>query len=194
MKCFALWFVLIPALVSAQGAPEASASQEFISGGTIRLHLEAGGYTLTPGDSTKIVVTCNAHSEEQLKRIKVEIKRSITIADVYVSDTPSNNFRATIEIPRRSNLWVRLSAGEMVVEDLEGDKNVRLLAGRIQIDVPHPEQYGHSDASVTTGSIESSAFSVSKGGLFRSFEQRGPGRFRLHVHVTAGEIDLPGSP
>jgi hypothetical protein len=50
------------------------------------------------------------------------------------------------------------------------------------------------DASVTTASIESSAFAVSKGGLFRSFEQRGPGRFRLHAHVIAGEIDLRGSP
>jgi hypothetical protein len=194
MKSLALWLVLIPALVSGQRAPDGSARQEFMSGGTIRLHLEAGGYTVTSSESENIVVTCNAHSEEQLKRIKIEIKRSISVADVYVSDTPSNNFRATIEIPRRSNLWARLSAGEMVVEDLEGDKNVRLLAGRIQIDVPHPEQYGHSDASVTTGSIESSAFAVSKGGLFRSFEQRGPGRFRLHAHVTAGEIDLPGSP
>lgn len=29
--------------------------------------------------------------------------------------------------------------------------------------------------------------------LFRSFEQRGPGKYRLHAHVTTGEISLPGS-
>ena len=62
--------------------------------------------------------------------------------------------------------------------------------GRIQIDIPHPELYGRREASVTTGSIESSAFDVSKGGLFRSFEQQGPGKYRLHAHVMAGEIDL----
>jgi hypothetical protein len=44
-----------------------------------------------------------------------------------------------------------------------------------------------------TGSIESSAFGVSKGGLFRSFKQQGPGKYRLHVHVIAGDIDLRGS-
>src|SRR5271168_5143026 len=204
MKGFGLWLVLlVPGFVLGQQAPDTSgdseqhsaqhpAQQEFVSGGTIRLHLEAGGYTITPSDSANIVVTCRANSEEQLQRVKVEIKRAGSSADVYVSETPHNNFQATIEVPRSSNLWVRLSAGEVVVKDVEGDKNVQVLAGRIQIDVPHPELYGHRDASVTTGSIEASAFDVSKGGLFRSFEQHGPGKYRLHAHVITGEIDLRG--
>ena len=132
-------------------------------------------------------------TDEQLKRVHVEIKRTGGNADIYVSDTPHNNFEATIEVPRRSNLWVRLSAGEVVVEDVEGDKDLRVFAGQIQVDVPHAELYGYRDASVTTGSIDSSAFGVSKGGLFRSFEQDGPGKYRLHAHVITGEIDLRGS-
>jgi hypothetical protein len=194
MKRLGFWLVLlVPGLLHAQHALETSAQQKFISGGTIRLHLEAGGYTIAPADSANIVVTCRAHTEEQLKRVKVEIKPTATSADVYVSETPHNNFQATIEVPRHSNLWARLSAGELDVGDLEGDKNLEVLAGRIQIDIPHPEVYGHRDASVTTGSIESSAFDVSKGGLFRSFEQQGPGKYRLHAHVMTGEIDLRGS-
>ena len=57
-----------------------------------------------------------------------------------------------IEVPLHSNLWARLSAGELNVKDLEGDKNLEVLAGRIQIDIPHPELYGHRDVSVATGS------------------------------------------
>jgi len=198
MKGLVFWLVLlVPGLLHAQGArdtsAQTSAQQKFVSGGTIRLHLEAGGYTVTPVDSENISVTCRAHLEEVRKRVKVEIKRTADSADVYVSDTPHNNFQATIEIPRRSNLWARVSAGELVVEDVEGDKDLEVRAGRIQVDVPHPEQYGHRDASVMTGSIESSAFEVSKGGLFRSFEQHGPGKYRLHAHVITGEIDLRGS-
>lgn len=193
MKRLGFWLVMLaPGLLHAQPALEASAQQKFMSGGTIRLHLEAGGYTITPGDSA-IIVTCRAHTEEQLKRVKVEIKPTSTSADVYVSETPHNNFQAIIEVPRHSNIWARLSAGELEVEGVEGDKNLEVLTGRIKVDIPHPEQYGHRDASVTTGSIESSAFDVSKGGLFRSFEQQGPGKYRLHAHVTAGEIDLRGS-
>ncbi|MGA8341909.1 MAG: hypothetical protein WB781_08225, partial [Candidatus Sulfotelmatobacter sp.] len=68
----AFWIVLLlPGLLHAQHALETSTQQKFISGGTIRLHLEAGGYTITPGDSENIVVTCRAHTEEQLKRVKV---------------------------------------------------------------------------------------------------------------------------
>jgi hypothetical protein len=198
MKGLGFWLVLlVPGLLHAQRArdtpAQTSAEQKFVSGGTIRLHLEAGGYTVTPVDSENISVTCRARSEEVRKRVKVEIKRTADSADVYVSDTPHNNFQATIEIPRRSNLWARVSAGELVVEDVEGDKDLEVRAGRIQVDVPHPEQYGHRDASVMTGSIESSAFEVSKGGLFRSFEQHGPGKYRLHAHVITGEIDLRGS-
>jgi hypothetical protein len=198
MKGLGFWLVLLaPGLLYAQRAPDASmqhsAQQEFVSGGTIRMHLEAGGYTVTPGNSENIVVTCRDPSEEQLKGVKVEIKRAGSSAEVYVSDTPHSNFQATIEVPRLSNLWVRLSAGELVVEDVEGDKNLQLFAGRIRVSVPHAEQYGHRDASVTTGSIEASVFDVSKGGLFRSFEQEGPGKYRLHAHVMAGEIDLRGS-
>lgn len=198
MKGLGFWLVLlVPGLLHAQQALNTSgehpARQEFVSGGTIRFHLEAGGYTIRPGDSENVVVTCHADSEEELERVKVEIKRSGTSADVYVSGTPHNNFQATIEVPRRSNLLVRLSAGEMIVEDVEGDKDVRVFAGRIQIDIPHPELYGHRDASVMTGSIEGSAFDVSKDGLFRSFEQDGPGKYRLHAHLFAGEIELRAS-
>jgi hypothetical protein len=191
MKGLGLWFVLlVPGLLQAQEATERSVQQKFISGAEIRMHLEAGGYTIIAGDSENIRVTYNARNEEQLRHVRVEVKRNPYSADVYVSDTPNGNFHATIEVPRRSNLWVRLSAGELVVEDVEGDKNLEVRAGRIQADIPHPEQYGHRDASVLTGSIAASAFEVSKGGLFRSFEQRGPGKYRLHAHVMTGEIVL----
>jgi hypothetical protein len=194
MKHLSLWLVLlVPSLLHAQNAGGASAQQKFISGGTIRLHLEAGGYTITPGDSENIVVSCSANTEQQLKRIKVAIKPLGASAEVYVSETPHSNFQATIEVPRHSNLWARLTAGELDVKGVEGDKNLEVLAGRIQVDIPQPELYGHRDASVMTGSIEASAFGVSKGGLFRSFEQHGSGKYHLHAHVMTGEIDLRGS-
>jgi hypothetical protein len=192
-----LLVLLVPGLLHAQQVAHASmpppAHQDFISGGLIRLHLESGGYTVTPSDSEKIVVTCRDRSEEEFSHVKVEIKRAATSADVYISDTPHNNFHATIEVPRRSDLWVRLSAGELVIENVEGNKNLELRAGRLQVNVPHSEEYGHRDASVLTGSIEASVFEVSKGGLFRSFEQSGPGKYRLHAHVMAGEIDFSGN-
>jgi len=180
--CLILW---LPMAYAQNSSP--AAQEKFASGGTIRLHLEAGGYTVTADDSDNIVVFKNRDS------VKVEIKTSGSNADVYVTDTPHNNFQATIQVPRRSNLWVRLTAGELVVENLEGDKNLEVRAGRIQVEIPQAQDYGHRDASVLAGSIEASPFDISKGGLFRSFDQQGPGKYRLHAHVMTGEIDLKGS-
>lgn len=73
-------------------------------------------------------------------------------------------------------------------EDVDGNKGLDLRGGRSQVDIPHPERYGHRDASVLTGRIAALAFEVSEGGLFRSFDQSGPGKCRLHAHVMSGEI------
>ena len=177
-------------LYAQKDVPEAAVQQQFAGGGTIRLHLESGGYEIIPTDSGKIAVTYSARSEERLKNVKVAIKASQDLADVYVTNTPNNNFKATIEVPRESNLWVRLTAGDLNVGSVVGNKDLELRAGRLQVEIPRPQEYGHRDASVTTGSIEAGAFDVSTGGLFRSFHQQGPGKYRLHAHVIAGEIDL----
>jgi hypothetical protein len=187
---FAAIVVAPSAFFGQQGNPEASAQQKFASGGTVHLHLESGGYTIAPADTDEVVVIWHARTDSQLKQVKVQIKAAGSRADVYVLNTPRNNFNATIEVPRRSHLWARLTAGELVVGVVEGDKDLELNAGRLEVDIPRPQDYGSRDASVTTGSIEASAFDVSKGGLFRSFRQHGPGRYRLHAYVIAGEIDL----
>ena len=97
-----LLMLLVAGLAPAQTRdPEASVQQKFVSGGTIRLHLEAGGYTISPSDSNDIVVTYRASSEERLKQVKVAIKPSGSTADIVISDTPNNNFSAIIEVPSK---------------------------------------------------------------------------------------------
>lgn len=193
MKFCMIAFSLLTPLASLYAQPnphDAIVQQAFASGGAVRLHLEAGGYTIKPTDLGSIVVTYPANSDGPSKKVKVEIKPSASRADIYVRNTPHNNFQATIEVPRHSNLWVRLTAGQLDIEDVEGDKDIEMWAGRINLAVPHPDAYGHRDASVLAGSLEASAFNLSKGGLFRSFREQGPGKYRLHAHVTTGEIDV----
>jgi hypothetical protein len=192
MRYLAL-LLLTPCMAAGPGTPnEPQAKQPFAPGGYIRLHLSPGGYTITNADADAIQVTYTTPHSDELKKVKVKIQANASSADVSVSDTPHNNFQATIEIPSRSNLHVRMFAGEVVIEGIEGDKDVEVSAGRIEIKIPHPEEYGRRDASVHAGSIEASAFNISKGGLFRSFTQKGSGKYRLHAHVATGEIDLPG--
>src|SRR5262249_22069961 len=135
---------------------------------------------------------CYFRSEERLNRVKVEIRVKDTVANVYVRNTPNGNFRAVIEVPRRSNLWARLTAGEMNVGNIEGDKHLEISRGQMNTSVPRPGASGLRARPSLTGVFEAPAFEISKGGMFRSFHQQGPGKYRLHAHVMAGEIDLRG--
>jgi len=188
-----LLLFLSSGLAAGQQKPlEAQVQEKFAPGGFIRLHLSPGGYKVTGGDANTIIITYTARNSDDLKRVKVKIRTDASTADVYLTDTPHNNFQATIEVPPRSDLRARMVAGEMVIDGVEGSKDVEVDFGRIEVKIPKPQEYGHRDASVRAGSIEASAFDVSKGGLFRSFEQTGPGEYRLHAHVATGEIDLRG--
>jgi hypothetical protein len=171
--------------VAQENPNEGRAEEKFRSGGLIRIHLSSGGYTIRAADSDSIVV-----SFEQPRTVKVGIKTGDSGADVFVRDTPHGNFHAKIEVPRRSDLWVRLSAGELKIEGVEGNKDVEAAAGDVYVEVPHPDEYGHRDASVTAGDLNASAFEISKGGLFRSFHQEHYGKYRLHAHVGAGNLTL----
>lgn len=198
MKSFALFLLLAATCAVAadktEKGPAAQVQEKFAPGGFVRLHLGSGGYRVIDGDANTILVSYNTSNSDELKQVKVKIKTGSASADVFISDTPRNNFRATIEVPARSDLRVRMFAGEVVIDGVEGDKDVEVDAGRIEIRVPKPDDYGRRDASVHAGSIEASVFHISKGGLFRSFDQKGPGKYRLHAHVATGEIDLTQGP
>src|SRR6266568_428109 len=110
------WLVSAAVVFAQQGtehnAGDGTAQEKFVSGGTIRMHLEAGSYTIEGSDSSDIVATCTADTPEQLRHVRVLIRTSGTNAELSVKGTPHNNFHATIEVPRLSNLWLRLSAGD----------------------------------------------------------------------------------
>ena len=190
----AICLLLLTSCLAAaqQKTLEAQVQEKFSPGGFIRLHLSPGGYTITGGEADAILITYTTKNPEELKKVKARIRTSATTADVSVSDSPHNNFQATIEVPPQSDLRARMLAGEIIIDGVEGSKDVEVDYGRIEIKIPKPQEYGKRDASVRAGSIEASAFDVSKGGLFRSFEQKGAGKYRLHTHVTTGEIQLRG--
>jgi hypothetical protein len=111
-------------------------------------------------------------------------------ADLRVFGGPKNNLQVTIEIPSSAMLFVRMSAGDLAVEGVSGDKDIELHAGDLNISVGDAADYGRVDASVTSGNLEAAPFHESHGGLFRSFEKHGAGKYTLHAHVGAGDLTL----
>jgi len=183
--------VLSPILISAQTARsrveevgKSPVAVAFGSGGRIHMNLCPSGIELIGRDNSIRV------SYDREADVKVLLDTDGDRADVKITNCPGNNFRLTIEVPKASALDIHMFAGELNVRDITGDKRVELHFGQLTMEIGKPEDYAHVEASVNSGDIEARAFDVSKGGLFRSFERTGPGKYRLHAHVGAGELDL----
>jgi len=188
MMMSAALVLLLAATVWAQNQPN-RAEQPFSDGGRVNLEMGGGGYEVRAGASDKIVVTYSTEKEEQLKSVEVRFVGGHDSTHLKIHG-PHNNFHATIELPPHTDLYVRLEAGELQLRGVEGNKDIESHAGDLDISVGRAEDYGDVDASVGAGDLNAPAFHVNKGGLFRSFKQHGTGKYRLHVHLGAGDLNL----
>ena len=166
---------------------------DFPSGGELRLYLCPSGVVLRGTDQNKIRVTYQTEDPVDASRVRVSLGRSSNAGRVEMSGCPRNNFRVTVEVPQKSGLYVRMFAGQLEIGNIRGDKDVELHFGQMEISMGKVSDYAHVDGSVNTGQVDAPAFDVSKGGLFRSFSKEGPGRYRLHAHVGAGQLSLTES-
>jgi len=161
------------------------AEKDFVSGGRVEMTLESGDYNIRASSDNRIHVRWNEASGARVK-----LTTNGKSADLRVENTPHNNFHATIEVPALADVRVRLTAGNLEMAGIKGDKDIEANAGNLNISVGSSSDWDEVDASVTAGDVNAPAFQASRGGLFRSFKWKGPGKYRLHVHLTAGDINL----
>ena len=188
---------LIAASFSAPAAAQYSNVEEvgktpveakFSSGGRIRMSLCPGDVHIHGSDDQLLRVSYDAPGS--VSEVRVRMLVDSDHATLRVSGCPHDNFHLTVELPKSTSLYVRMFAGQIDVQQITGDKDVELTFGQMNVDVGQPVEYAHVDASVSSGAIDSDPFDVHKGGLFRSFETSGPGKYRMHVHIGAGQIEL----
>jgi hypothetical protein len=177
---------ITPTTMRAQilGSP---AEKDFVSGGRVEMTLESGDYNIRASSDNRLHVRWN---EASSKGVRVHITTNGKSADVRVENTPNNNFHTTIEVPALTDLRIRLTAGDMSVTGIKGDEDIEINAGDLNISVGSSSDWGDVDASVTAGDLNAPAFNAAKGGLFRSLNWKGPGKYRLHVHLMAGDVNL----
>ena len=196
---FFLAFVLICVAAAGQTAGKGivvsetgkeSFEADFPAGGQLRMHIRSGELKVIGRDENKIRVNYSGKNAGQLSNVKVTLKAVGSNGELHVSGGPHNDFRIEIQVPKNSGLYLRMPAGDLTVDGLTGDKDVEIHAGDMTLGVGKAEDYGHVDASVNAGDLDAGPFGVSKGGLFRSFDKHGSGKYRLHAHVGAGDLVL----
>ena len=166
-------------------------TRPFVQGGTAYLDLSAGEYEITASPDDVIRVTSRNRGRDDVDLI-VTAKGSR--ADVEVDGPSGDGVEVEIQLPRRTNVVIRLSAGELSIYGIEGSKDVSARAGEVRIGVGDANQYRQVNASVRIGELAARAFNVEKGGFFRSFEWTGKGKYDLKAHLTVGELRLDDEP
>src|SRR5438309_16725 len=163
------------------------AEKDFVSGGKVEMTLESGDYNIRASSDNRIHVRWN---EASARGMRVKLTTNGKSANVRVENTPHDNFHAIIEVPALADVRIRLTAGNMEMAGIKGDKDIEANAGNLNINVGSSSDWGDVDASVTAGDLNVPAFKAATGGLFRSMKWKAPGKYRMDVHEMAGDVNL----
>jgi hypothetical protein len=163
---------------------------DFPPGGLLKMRIRSAEIHIVGSDEKKIAVHVGGKKGSDSDDVKAHFERVGDSGELRVTGGPSNEVIITVQVPRSSSLKVHIFAGAVEIKDIQGDKDIELGAGDLTIGVGNAADYSHVDASVTSGAIEAAPFGESRGGLFRSFEKTGSGKYKLVAHVGAGDLTL----
>jgi hypothetical protein len=198
MKSAAIALLAVAALVASPAARSTAVqeslesrelSKPFSPAGRIHLDLSAGDYTIQGTDEPNIRVSWRTRSDRDAARVRMDVRVSGSNATVRTRG-PHSGFRVQVDVPRRSDLDMTLTAGDLRVRRIEGNKRLSMWAGDVTIEVGETEMYRRVDATVKAGEISPRPFGRSTGGLFRSFRWDGKGKYTIDATLFAGDLKL----
>jgi hypothetical protein len=181
--------VVVGSLAYGQTSRGNSIEQPFVEGGMVRLRLASSDYTVRAGANDRIVVEWRANDAAHAKamsKIEAHAARSGNAITIHTKG-PANRARFTIEIPARSDLDLRMRAGDVRIDGVEGNKDIRMTAGDLDVEVL-PASYAYTHASVRFGDLRARPLGISKDGIGNSFDWIGAGKYTLNATMFAGDL------
>jgi hypothetical protein len=183
-------FLCLSALpLHSEGKFTDSLETAFVEGGQITINLSAGEHKISESPDNLIRVSWRVKDEHESKEVDASTDVDGLTATIDL-DGPRNNFHTLIQIPRHSDLTVRLSAGVLEVGNIAGDRDIRLRAGELKIAVEDIHDYATVEGSLWAGDIDSGPFGEEASGLFRSIDWEGEGEQKLRFKLMAGDVQI----
>jgi hypothetical protein len=155
----------------------------------LEIELGSGDYQIVVSSSDSIAVVYEEGKPGDLSKVQVRIGSGHGQNYLKIAG-PKSNFHAVIEVPRKTDLRVRMGVGGLRVGDIEGNKDIEVRAGNLELNALRPQDYAQADFSVRIGDVNAPTFKNVKSGVWRSFRTVGPGKYHLHAHVGVGDLTL----
>jgi hypothetical protein len=191
MKRLLPFLLAIPATITlAQGAGSHERRYELKPDPNwpLAIELSSGDYQIIPSESGSIAVVYQENAPEQ-RHVEVQIGSGHGQNYLKIAG-PKSKFHVVIEVPRKTDLHVRMMTGDLRVGEVEGNKDIEMRAGNLELNAIHPQDYAQADFSVRIGDLKAPSFNASKSGGGSSFRAYGPGKYNLHAHVDVGDLTL----
>jgi hypothetical protein len=154
-------------------------------GHEIAMNLRSGDITISGGSAEMLRVSCTTSRDDSARYLRI----SFAADHLTVRGGSNDDLHLRIEVPQSINLIVRVSAGNVTLSGVSGDKDLELNAGNLIVYVGNPAEYRRTEGSVLAGNLTAGVFGVTKDGLFRSFNQENAtGKYRLRAHLMAGNL------
>jgi hypothetical protein len=190
MKRFLPFLLALPiTIASAQSGHERRYELRPDPNWPLAIELSSGDYQIVPSESDCIAVVYQENNPDDQRKVQVQIASGHGQNTLKIAG-PKSNFHAVIEVPRKTDLHVRMMNGDLHVGEVEGNKDIEMSAGNLELAAIHPQDYAKADLSVRIGDLNVPSIKATKGGLWRSLQTYGPGKYRLHAHVGVGDLTL----
>ena len=189
MKTITLCILLLAAVSSvAQAKPDGTAEKPFAEGGQIRMELGVGDYEIVSGNSDRIQIEWVTGTSSS-GGTPAEIEVNGSKAHITTTDT-SSHFHATIKVPKSADLEIHQNGGGLRIGVVKGNMDLESTTGHIVVQIVSADEYGDVDVAVGVGNLFATPFERVKKGVGKSVKWAGPGKYRLHVRLGEGDINL----
>src|SRR5215510_8265869 len=98
----------------------------------LAIELGSGDYQIVPSESDCIAVVYQENTSEQQRKVHVQIASGHGQSTLKIA-APKQNFHAVIEVPRKTDLRVRILAGDLRVGEVEGNKDIEMGFGSLEL-------------------------------------------------------------
>jgi DUF4097 and DUF4098 domain-containing protein YvlB len=159
------------------------------------VRLSVGDVHVRRGDSSKISVryTIKSRHEKNLKdaHMDFDVHGSDATIEFHTPTGDNTQFDVELEVPEKTNLDVHDKVGDVTVEDVEGDKDLSLGVGDINVSNGRAG-YRVVNASAGIGDVTGDGYGETSGWLGKTLKYHGEGKYELRAHVGVGDIRLEG--
>lgn len=165
---------------------------DYKSGGKIEVRVRVGNVRIFPAsDDNRVALNYTTRSDRSDFTGKVQFRFEVrsTGAVLIVDEPRGGTVDLDLKVPSRTDVSVRVTGGDVVIGDLEGDKEVETHGGDITLLVPQPVRYSTVKASTRVGDIQSELGSI-KGLIGKSLSFQSNGKYHIQVHTSAGDIHV----